>query len=241
MLKSVSLLNELFQSEFAVCVFDLDSTLFCVSPRTEKIVQEFVETKKVLKDLKNVKFTPQDWGLKSALERHKITMSQEEFLLLKRYWGERFFSNNYLKYDKIYDRSNDFVNLCSQKGFKIIYLTGRNEERMREGTLEQLKSWGFPLDSEINLLMKTKDFQEDEDFKVQILKGLSQKHSNIYFFENEPVIINQVLNAQLNLRTIYMDSVHSGREKTPIHIDRIEPSIFKEFLDEYSNERKLRP
>ncbi len=68
-------------------VFDLDSTLFCVSPRTESILRrlageaefraEFADAAAILKD---VTVLPSDWGVKSVLEREifKATFSREK-------------------------------------------------------------------------------------------------------------------------------------------------------------------
>lgn len=222
------------------CVFDMDSTLFCVSSRTEKILREFAfvegnfseDLKKIQPLLQSVTLTPEDWGMRSGLERLNIRLSEPDVEVLKQFWRERFFSNDYLKYDLLYDQSNEFVQLCHQVGFKIFYLTGRSDRKMRPGTLAQLRKYQFPLESENDLIMRSDEFHKDEDFKVQKLNELKPNFEKIYFFENEPVIINRVLKSSLDAIVIYMNSTHSGKEEVEGPIGTITPSSYSEFFNE---------
>ena len=79
-------------------------------------------------------------------------------------------------------------------GVEIQYLTGRDHQRMRKGSVEVLKKWGLPLQHDADLHMKPEKIQDDELYKLDWFKMLDTKpYSQIYFFENEPININAVL------------------------------------------------
>lgn len=204
-----------------LCVFDLDSTLYNVSPRTQKILQDYAHENesnplfKAQKErLKTIQVHSTDWGIRESLIREGIEGPLDFFESVRNYWRERFFSNHYLKYDKPYPGAIEFVQALAHLKIPIFYLTGRDRPDMFEGTVESLKQWGLPLtDKSKNLLMKPeKKFGEDEDYKVQVLKQLLADYKSIYFFENEPVIINQVIKHCPTVKIIFMDTVHSRRE-----------------------------
>ncbi|MGZ3689848.1 MAG: hypothetical protein ACXVAX_00005, partial [Pseudobdellovibrio sp.] len=56
------------QNAGTLAVFDLDSTLFNVSSRTQKILDEYADLHQ-LEVLKSVEIRLEDWGLKEALIR----------------------------------------------------------------------------------------------------------------------------------------------------------------------------
>jgi hypothetical protein len=87
---------------------------------------------------------------------------------------------------------------------------------MKRGTVEGLNFWGLPLSSDEHLIMKpVKGSVEDEDFKEMRLRDLSKKSALIWFFENEPVIIERVLKSDLKINIVFIDTTHSGRAGAP--------------------------
>jgi hypothetical protein len=138
-----------------VCVFDLDSTLFNVSPRTQKILHEFAELHKP--ELKQA-----DWGLKEALVRagYNFDESPELHQNLRDFWVERFFTDNYLHFDIPYRGAVPFVQKLHLTKCEIHFLTGRDVARMGKGTFEVLKKWGFPVTPE-NLHLKPHRSMDD--------------------------------------------------------------------------------
>ena len=68
------------QNMRTLAVFDLDSTLFNVSTRSQKILHEFAATHQH-EVLKNIEVHHTDWGIKEALFRHGYTIEKDvEFL-----------------------------------------------------------------------------------------------------------------------------------------------------------------
>ncbi len=209
------LYNELIaKNNSSICVFDLDSTIFNVSPRSQKILHEFALTNH-LPELLNITVKTEDWGVYEALLRAGYTQIQNQDLhqALKKYWNEKFFSNEYLHYDTPYVGAIHFVQSLVSCGVTIHYLTGRDVTRMGNGTTEVLKKWGLPHSPEQTHLKPRKDL-DDHLFKLEWMQKLAEKNpaSIIYLFENEPVNINLVGDKIPQVRIIYMNTTHSRRE-----------------------------
>jgi len=227
------------QGSRVAVIFDLDSTLFCVSPRTENILRRlateegfrsrFAAEADILRD---VVVLPTDWGVKSVLEREifkapitpdNITEVQKNlFREVRNYWRKYFFSSHDLDKDKIYPSANEYVRHLHDLGADIMYLTGREEGPMRPGTIRALQAWGFPYLSDSKLMMKPSEVQTDENFKALVLKDLAKDYEHIWFFENEPVIIELVRPLVPQVRIVFMNTVHAGRAATPTDLPTVD-------------------
>ncbi|HMN68242.1 MAG TPA: HAD family hydrolase [Bdellovibrionales bacterium] len=215
------------QARVAV-VFDLDSTLFCVSSRTESILRELA-AEPGIRDrfpreaalLKDIRVLPSDWGVRSVLERTLTQSSIEFFKEVRGYWGKHFFSSRFLDRDTIYPSAPEYVKRLHDFGADIMYLTGRGERAMREGTVAALRRHGFPYLSESKLMMKPSEIESDEGFKASVMRGLVHGYDHIWFFENEPVIIEQVRAVTPQVRIVFVDTVHAGRAPAPSDLMKI--------------------
>lgn len=201
-------------------VFDLDSTLFCVSTRTQAILRHLSEDEDLKRlfpeptsRLKNVRTDKMDWGLRAVLSREQIMATIDFFDQLRMKWSDLFFSSEFLLHDEPYVGAVEYVKALDAAGANVYYLTGRDRVRMGEGTLASLRQHGFPLLSESALHMKPDAKRHDADFKKDKLLELNFNPSTCWFFENEPVIINLVRRHLPDLPIVYMKSVHSGREE----------------------------
>lgn len=216
-------------------IFDLDSTLFSVSPRTQHILRQLAsepdfatQFAREAEILRSVKVLPTDWGVRAVLEREKVMNSSIEFFKAVRdYWGKHFFSSGFLDRDDMYPSANEYVNHLHALGAEISYLTGRPEAQMREGTVKALNIWGFPLFPDTKLMMKPSDVLTDEGFKANVLEGMVDQYDHIWFFENEPVIIDQVRSRVPKVRIVFVDSVHAGRASSPTDLPTIGMSYEK--------------
>lgn len=216
-------------------VFDLDSTLFNVSPRTQTILRRLGADEEFRAQfaaesaiLSNIEVLPSDWGVKQAIERTKMPGSLELFHTIRDYWRKHFFSSNDLLEDHIYPSANEYVRLVQSLGAEIFYLTGRPDRAMREGTVRALAHWGFPLVSDSHLIMKPTEVQTDESFKaIELQKMCEMGFDYIWFFENEPVIIELVRASLPQVRIVFVNSVHAGRAAPPTDL----PSIGMSYED----------
>ncbi len=232
------ILAEASENRRPLVIFDLDSTLYNVSLRTQAIVDAFVRDAemrlrfaKEIEFLSALKISPRDWGIRQALERAGIQSSEEFRRTIRDFWRTRFFSSEFLHADRPYPGSREGVARLHSAGAEILYLTGRDERNMKSGTIESLIKWGFPLrivdGNPANLIMKpVKGSIEDEDFKEVEIQKIAKKfhdlNSEIWFFENEPLIIERVRRATPFVRIVWADTTHSGRANAPTDLPIIE-------------------
>lgn len=213
-------------------IFDLDSTLFCVSPRTQAILRRlghdeefqrlFTDASKVLRE---IEVLPTDYGFQNVMARYSIEPTPELRQHVRKYWGRYFFSNHFLDHDTLYPSAMEYVTHLHGLGAEILYLTGRARSAMREGTLQALKRCGLPLFEDSRLYMKPNEVEADETFKAIVLQDLVKTYDHIWFFENEPVIIHQVRRLAPQVRMIFVKSVHSGRAAEPDDLRTIGPDF----------------
>lgn len=210
-------------------IFDLDSTLFCVSPRTEFILRQFGREPHIEKQfpeaarqLQSITANPSDWGIKTMLNRHGVKETLQFFEAAREYWILHFFSSHHLNQDTPYPGAVEFVNHVHDMGIEVHYLTGRDRQRMETGTLKSLAQHGFPLSTPNCLNMKPNSSVEDTMYKLDVFsKWVDSDLSRFWFFENESVIVNRVNQKFPQIQLVYMNSVDSGREQAPEHLPRI--------------------
>lgn len=218
------------QGSKSLVVFDLDSTLFDVSPRLQQIIVDFAALEENQKKFPSqiakfhhVKTTPSDWGIKLALQRAGINDEHPEFhSTIMQFWIEKFFSNHYLHFDQPIPGAVDYVNAIAEAGADIVYLTGRDIERMAIGSEEVLKKWGLPLNHKATLQLKPHKSMDDAEFKTDwFIEAQKKSYSKIYFFENEPVILHRMAEKCPGIECIFLDSTHSGKAHPPENLPRL--------------------
>ena len=200
-------------------VFDMDSTLFCMKYRVRTIIAEAFHQPSILeafsdtiKKLPFIEPNLNDWSIQEVLSRYHPAFPKELLKEIEKFWRERFFSNDYLCFDRPYEGASRFLQKLSELKAHVYYLTARRDDKMRSGSLLSLKRWNFPLKKETDLIMKKDSLLGDAEYKTQELKKLSQRFESICFFDNEPVILNQVEKSLPKLVLFWIDSAHSGRE-----------------------------
>lgn len=205
-------------------IFDLDSTLFDVSPRITKILHDFANLAEMQKShpeacakLLTVRPHPEDYGVKRTLMRYGFEPPDFEFVeKLVDFWKSKFFSNPYLSYDVPYPGAQSFVKELFDAGGEISYLTGRDIPRMLEGTIQQLKTYDFPLDpNHTNLVLKPNTEIDDASFKKEFFLRMNKSPAPVWFFENEPKNIHLVVEHCPHINPVFVDTVHSQKNPLP--------------------------
>lgn len=209
-------------------VFDLDSTLFDVAPRLEKVLIDIalepaVQEKfpSVIPYFKNIKTQRKDWGFVEVLQRAGVEHDNLDlFKTVRHLWIQKFFSNEYIHYDVPYQGSVDFVQKIGKLNIPIVYLTGRDVKRMERGSREVLQKWKFPLDDKKSRLVLKPDREMDDAlFKRDwIHRYLSDNNTPVFLFENEPVNINLIAKELPQVELVFFDSTHSRQETPPEEI-----------------------
>jgi hypothetical protein len=227
----------------SLVVFDLDSTLFDVGPRLERILTDFAKIPDFQKrfpdqiqHFKNIKFERRDWGIKNMLIRAGLDHHHPEFEeAVRDFWREHFFSNEYLKYDRPYAGAVKYVQSLAEAGAELAYLTGRDVHRMGTGSEQVLRDWDFPLSERAQLVLKPHRSMDDALFKKDWFNSLPVgQFAKVWFFENEPVNIRLIQECNLDIDIIFFDSTHSGKAATPENI----PAIMHFLLEGHSHGEK---
>ncbi len=201
-------------------LFDLDSTIFNVSHRSQAIINELCEDKefkskfpKSVEKLQELKLTYRDWGIFEALKKSKIEAPLEFFEIINKTWKKNFFINEYIKHDRVYDGVVDYVHQIQKIVTKLAYLTGRNRPFMGEGTEASLLQHNLPFTNEsVELFMKPEKGGIDELYKESVVGEYIKKFDHIWVFDNEPVILNHLEAKFPETHLVYIDTVHSGKE-----------------------------
>lgn len=226
-----------------LAVFDLDSTLFDVSPRLTRILADFADVPEYQKKfpesvklLKGLQTERSDWGIKQALIRAGLDSHHPDFhAAIKQFWVEHFFSNEYLDYDVPYEGAVDFVQKIFSLGCQIAYLTGRDVARMGVGSRAVLLKWNFPLDDDkAQLVLKPLKGMDDAEFKANWFTALPQNtYHKIWFFENEPVNVQLLRERHPEVEILFFSSTHSGKAPVPTDL----PHIFHFLINESEKRR----
>ncbi|QDK38900.1 HAD family hydrolase [Bdellovibrio sp. NC01] len=214
-----------------LAVFDLDSTLFDVSPRLERILLDFAAEPEFQKRFpeqvalfKGIKTRHTDWGFTNALQRIGLDGKHPDFEeALHDYWYERFFSNEYLEFDHPSEGAVEFVKDVVEAGAEIAYLTGRDVQRMGPGSESVLRKWNFPINDRARLILKPHKSMDDAEFKTDWIVGEvnQNKFEKIYFFDNEPVILHRMNDKCPQVQIYFLDTTHSGKAHPPENLPRL--------------------
>ncbi len=181
-------------------VFDLDSTLFWTGPRHLRILREFAEGDAELERIVDG-MRAEDIGYDADLALRAAGWAADSGELL-RFWGARYFTSEYLAEDRPYPGALEFAAACAALG-DVVYLTGRAEPTMGQGTRDSLARWGFPRGE---LLMKPSVHLPDSAFKAEAVGRL---HGVVATFENEPGNANLLARAFPSALHFLVRTAHS--------------------------------
>lgn len=176
-------------------ILDIDDTLIDCRHRKKRVISDFVSQlgdshasfeRSHLERLKSIEVEQVRFRISECLEALEILHPELESQLFG-FWRQHYFSYSYLKTDIAFSGAIEFVKQCLRTGVHIIYLTGRDEPGMGQGTRERLLELGFPLEQErIQLILKPDPQQPDLEFKRQALQSIAKSFPPVVaLFENE--------------------------------------------------------
>lgn len=197
------------QQKSITVVFDIDSTIFDVTPRNQEILNLFLSKDKSLNFEHKLK--SKEWGIETFLDKDWSVKYKND---AKSFWRRHFFSGTFLNSDAPYPHAINFIQSLKNIGAEVLYLTGRDTQRMRSGSLKQLKNWQLPLEQDEDLFTKPHKGMPDGPYKALFLeKILNERPENeVYFFDNEPVVLDHcTFDEKSNFQAFFIDSTHSNR------------------------------
>lgn len=196
-----------------VAVFDLDSTLFTTGPRNWVILQEFLKApgrEALARQVAALKSEDIGWNIQDCLRQRGIG-DASLWNELRRYWSDRFFTDEYVLHDRALPGAAAFVTACHSRGALIYYLTGRHVGGMEVGTVGALRSEGFPFwRGRCVLHLKPSFEMADAAFKDDAVADVrSYRGEVVASFENEPENANMFLRAFPQALHFLLETVHS--------------------------------
>jgi phosphoglycolate phosphatase-like HAD superfamily hydrolase len=193
-------------------LLDLDSTLYEVGPRTYQILREWAQASESAEHalVRDAVFRAEPWhvgySVRDTLKALDVDADSEAVApalsAIKDFWTKRFFTSEYLKYDHAYPGAASFTQKLHDLGAEIVYLTGRDEPNMGDGTRAMLVRDGFPWDLErTHLLLKKAAHLPDLEHKMEAAHYVRQHGTLVASFENEPPNL-------VALSTLFPDAMH---------------------------------
>lgn len=198
----------------SLVIFDLDGTLFDNRTRTMFILREISErfdyrlpqlvaTMERFQDIAVVHYS-----LEKTLYLMGVT-SPTEIEFIEKEWSQRFFSDEYQKFDIPMAGAKSYVTRIHNAGATVIYLTGRDVGGMLVGTTESLRLYGFPVGIMGTMMIVKKFFEEDdESFKSNVVPYLKRLGEVVAIFENEPANSNILYQAFPGANSFFVLSQH---------------------------------
>lgn len=207
-------------------LLDLDSTLYEVGPRTFQILKEWQESSEsreyptVRAAIEQLRKEQVGYSIGDTLQALGFDILSEPVLkaihAIKPYWGSRFFTSEYLMYDHAYPGAAAFVQKIYQLGAEIVYLTGRDEPGMGDGTRTNLIRDGFPWNAErLHLLLKPVAPMPDIEHKVNAAEYIRKHGTLVASFENEPPNIAALYEVFPDAMHVFVDTVYSDHCAVP--------------------------
>lgn len=200
----------------SVVVFDLDATLLWAGPRHLRIAREFASLRplaaRAIDKLKAEDFAyePSEALAAAGLRDGKLLRQ------FRKFWGQRYFTSDYAFADRPQPGAVDYVHACHAAGARVVYLTGRDEPNMGEGTRRSLLHHAFPMGYRTKLLLKPKAEQSDRAWKTEAFDLLEQRGTVVATFENEPGNANLFAERFPDAVHFLMETVHSKDAEAPL-------------------------
>jgi hypothetical protein len=201
-----------------VVAFDLDSTLLDNRPRQAAIVRDF-GSRHGIAALEG--FRPEHlvtgFDTREALGRAGLDADAIARWLpdLRRHWVEHFFTSEACLDDIPIRGAAAYARRAHATGVRLVYLTAR-PERMRPGTEEVLRRFGFPPPNDgVELWLKPDDPSLGDDaFKRSAHARLASLGTLVAAFDNEPGHVNDFRATFPQAQVVLVATGHSGRVST---------------------------
>jgi hypothetical protein len=207
----------------SLVLLDLDSTLYEVGPRSHQIVREWllspdsdpfpaVKAKLARLEARHIGYSLRDTfrAIGLSMDVAEVHAAWES---AKKFWAARFFTHEYLQYDHAYPGAAAFTQRLYDLGTHIVYLTGRDEPGMGDGTRSKLVADGFPWNvPRTTLLMKKHSSLPDLEHKLEAAHYIRDHGSLIASFENEPANLSALCHAFPDAMHVFIETVSSDSE-----------------------------
>lgn len=209
-----------------VLLLDLDSTLYHVESRSHQILKEWLadpESRKfgsVRDRIAEINAEHLGYSLLDTFTKAGLSVMDTDveaaLRSTQKFWGRRFFTNEYLAYDRAYEGAPEFVQEAHDLGAEIVYLTGRDEPGMGKGTRDRLLSDRFPFGlPRTRLLLKVNFEHDDLEHKSSAAEEVRKLGNLVASFENEAPNLIALSDLFPEGMHVFVDTVMSDRPAQP--------------------------
>lgn len=146
-----------------VLVFDIDSTIMNTGPRNQAIADAAYAACPDLFTGKPL-LNGEVWDMCAALVRSGL-LPEKNIPVLRKFWQDRFFTNEWLAYDRPYPHVAECLHALKNEGFILVYLTGRDAPGMEAGTRKSFRDNGLPAAGSEKFIFKPDFSIPDTEFK----------------------------------------------------------------------------
>lgn len=222
----------------AFVLLDLDSTLYEVSERSAQIFRHAardlgelpapVRARLETVSKEELGYSVRDsWvALGLCAQDPALSAACES---LERYWRHHFFSDTFLGHDELYAETREWVNRLHATGAEIVYLTGRDEPAMRQGTLANLVRDGLPVGPGTHLCLKDRRDRDDVEHKVGAARRFAETGEIAASFENEPRNFAALVAAFPDASHVFVDTICSEKPAPKVRgVYRLRPTLRSE-------------
>lgn len=211
-----------------VAVLDLDLTLIENTPRTRRVIADWLEslseldTRPAATALSSI---PLVYSIRDNLSKvidviDPLDPGDRDELLRSglSFWRRAFFDSAYLVQDVALDGAVGAVRQLVGAGCTVVYLTAR-PLAMAAGTVASLRTLGFPI-GEPHAILATKptSYHEEDDraFKARALEWCARLGTVVLLAENEPSHANHMHQAFPDALTVLVGDRHRPNAPEPL-------------------------
>lgn len=182
--------------ERPMVVFDLDGALFDTRSRTAQILREYAD-----QELRGVRPDAAQRILAMSYQHvgYMLTDTLNQLGITEPavannaavFWAQRYFTDDYVKYDQPTPGAVDYVRMLYSNGARIVYVSSRDVPRQLSGTIRALHERGFPIGiAGTEVILKPTQQTPDAQFKQQLVTYLKQYGKVMAAFDTLPSNVN---------------------------------------------------
>ncbi len=156
-----------------IIVLDIDSTIINTRKRNQAIVDAAYKTNPQWFKKKPL-LNNEVWDVCEVLRQTGVLL-EENVSFLRNFWEKRFFENEWLNYDEPYPFVKDCLYTLKKDGFAFVYLTGRDQPGMGQGTRKSFSDNKLPITVEDEFMFKPAFEIPDTEFKKFACNSLKKR------------------------------------------------------------------
>lgn len=173
-----------------ILVFDIDSTLMDTGPRNAGILTAAFDYFPALRRWRSrINIEDVAWNILEPLTAAGV---DDPALLrdVREFWQYRFFADEWVMLDTPYPGAALYLNTLKHAGFSLVYLTGRHDPGMGEGTRASFQAHGLPAGESETFFFKPSFDADDQEFKASACSRIESLGTVAGTLDNEPANVN---------------------------------------------------